>query len=120
MVPLGAEQRALTKESSREILRLVDPDTGQECVRMRAEIYDQVQSLLNDLDPRDFDTVQGWVRESMRVTCHVAKWFPVGAMSENSSRIRCKAGAGGGAMQSKDAMDGPVASLPIGVRVCNS
>jgi hypothetical protein len=53
MATLTAEQRDLVKQSSGEPVRLIDPDTKQEYVLMRAEAYDQIQSVVPDLDPRD-------------------------------------------------------------------
>jgi hypothetical protein len=53
MTILSPEQRDLVRQSSGEAVRLVDPDTRQEYVLMRAEIYDQLQSFMPDLEPRD-------------------------------------------------------------------
>jgi hypothetical protein len=53
MATLSPEQRELVKQSSREPVRLLDPDTNQEYVLVRAEVYDQIRSLPDDLDPRD-------------------------------------------------------------------
>jgi hypothetical protein len=53
MAILTVEQRELLKQSGGEPLQLVDPDTNQKYVLLRAETYDQLRSVLTDLDPRD-------------------------------------------------------------------
>jgi hypothetical protein len=53
MAVLTVEQRQLVKQSGGEPVALVDPDTNQEYVLLRTEVYDQLRSVLSDLDPRD-------------------------------------------------------------------
>lgn len=53
MTTLTVEQRKLLRENGPEPLRLVDPDTNQEYVLVHAEAYDQLHSVLNDVEPRD-------------------------------------------------------------------
>jgi hypothetical protein len=53
MTPLTTEQRQLLQQGGGEPLRLIDPDTNQHYVLVRAEVYEQLQSLQMDLDPRD-------------------------------------------------------------------
>lgn len=53
MATLTIEQRNLLKQSNGQPLRLVDPDTNREYVLLDAEVYDQVRSVLSDLNPRD-------------------------------------------------------------------
>jgi hypothetical protein len=53
MATLTVEQRNLLKQASGEPLRLVDPDTNQEYVLLPADLYEQLRSVLSDLDPRD-------------------------------------------------------------------
>jgi hemerythrin-like domain-containing protein len=50
---LTPEQRKLIQQAGGEVLRLVDPDTSQQYVLVRAEIYEQLRSGHLDLDPRD-------------------------------------------------------------------
>ncbi|HUQ70249.1 MAG TPA: hypothetical protein VM165_12030 [Planctomycetaceae bacterium] len=54
MTALTLEQRELLKDSSRQPVRLVDPETNQEYVLLQVEVYDRLQSVINDLAPRDF------------------------------------------------------------------
>jgi hypothetical protein len=53
MATLTVEQRKLLTHPSDEPLRLMDPDTNQEYVLVQAEVYDQMRSVLNDVNPRD-------------------------------------------------------------------
>ena len=53
MPTLTAEQRKLLTQPSDEPLRLMDPDTNQEYVLVEAEVYDQLRSSMNDINPRD-------------------------------------------------------------------
>jgi hypothetical protein len=53
MTILTVEQRDLLKQSGGEPVRLVDPDTNQEYVLLPIEVYDQLQSVQTELDPRD-------------------------------------------------------------------
>jgi hypothetical protein len=53
MATLTKEQRQLLQESGGEALRLVDPDTNKEYVLLPAEVYEQLRSVLTDLNPRD-------------------------------------------------------------------
>jgi hypothetical protein len=53
MVILTVEQRALLKQIGGEPLQMIDPDTNQEYVLLATEVYDQLRSVLTDLDPRD-------------------------------------------------------------------
>ena len=53
MATVTTEQRKLLQQSSGEVLRLIDPDTGEQYVLMRANVYEQLRSGLADLDPRD-------------------------------------------------------------------
>jgi hypothetical protein len=53
MAILTVEQRELLKQSGGEPVQLVEPDTNQKYVLLRSEIYDQLRSVLTDLDPRD-------------------------------------------------------------------
>ncbi len=50
---LTKDQRNLLRQAGGEPLRLIDPDTNQEYVLLRADTYDQVRSVLDDLNPRD-------------------------------------------------------------------
>jgi hypothetical protein len=52
MAILTVEQRNLLQQSSGEPLRLMDPDTNQEYVLLPAGVYEQLRSVLTDLDPR--------------------------------------------------------------------
>ena len=54
MGTLTVEQRILLKQQNGEPLRLVDPDTDQEYVLLHADVYDQLRSMLTDLNPREF------------------------------------------------------------------
>jgi hypothetical protein len=53
MATLTVEQRKLLHENGGEPPRLIDPDTNREYVLLPAEVYDQLQSALADLNPRD-------------------------------------------------------------------
>jgi hypothetical protein len=53
MATLSVEQRNLLRESRGEPVRLVDPDTNREYVLLSAEVYDQLRSVLTDIDPRE-------------------------------------------------------------------
>ena len=53
MTTLTPEQRQLLKASGAEPLRLLDPDTNEEYVLVKAEAYSQIQAVLEDLDPRE-------------------------------------------------------------------
>lgn len=52
MTTLTPEQRQLLQQSG-ETPRLLDPDTNREYVLVRAEVYQRLQELLGDIDPRD-------------------------------------------------------------------
>lgn len=53
MTTLTTEQRNLLQQAGGDVLRLVDPDTQQQYVLMRAEIYDQLCTGNAELDPRE-------------------------------------------------------------------
>ncbi len=53
MTELTTEQRRLLQEASGQPFRLIDPDTKQQYMLVRAEVYDQLRSVHTDLDPRD-------------------------------------------------------------------
>lgn len=53
MATLTVEQRKLLHENGPEPLRLIDPETNQEYVLLQADVYDQIQARLSDLDPRE-------------------------------------------------------------------
>ena len=53
MTILTVEQRDLLKQSGGGPVRLIDPDTNQEYVLLRTEVYDQLRPVQTDLDPRD-------------------------------------------------------------------
>jgi hypothetical protein len=53
MTTLTQEQRQLLKQGGDEPLRLLDPETNQEYVLLQAEVYQRLQTLLEDLDPRE-------------------------------------------------------------------
>ncbi len=53
MATLTAEQRKLLEEAGGEVLRLSDPETNQNYVLVRAEVYEQLRSGHADLNPRD-------------------------------------------------------------------
>ncbi len=53
MAELTTEQRKLLQQSGGQPVRLIDPDTKQQYMLVRAEVYDQLRSVHNDLDPRD-------------------------------------------------------------------
>ena len=46
MTTLTPEQRQLLKTGGTEPVRLLDPDTNQEYVLLKAETYSQVQAVL--------------------------------------------------------------------------
>lgn len=52
MTTLTPEQRQLLQQGG-EPPRLLDPDTNREYVLVCAEVYQQLQQLLGDIDPRD-------------------------------------------------------------------
>jgi len=51
---LTEDQRQLLKQSGGKPLRLVDPETNQEYVLLQAAVYERLQALLGDLEPREF------------------------------------------------------------------
>jgi len=53
MTELTTEQRQLLQQSGGQPVRLIDPDTKQQYMLVRAEVYDQLRSVQTDLDPRD-------------------------------------------------------------------
>jgi hypothetical protein len=53
METLTPEQRKLLQQAGGRPLRLIDPDTNQQYVLVRAEVYEQLQLAHTDLDPRD-------------------------------------------------------------------
>ena len=54
MGTLTAKQRDLLHQAGGDVLHLVDPDTEQQYVLVRAEIYDQLRSGQTEPDPREF------------------------------------------------------------------
>jgi hypothetical protein len=55
---LTAEERRELRQANREPVRLTDPDTNQEYVLVRADIYDRLKSLL--YVDTDFDPTMGY------------------------------------------------------------
>ena len=53
MTTLTVEQRNLLKQPGDEPLRLMDPDTNREYVLLQADLYDQLRSVLTEVNPRD-------------------------------------------------------------------
>ena len=53
MATVTSEQRQLLHQAGGDVLRLEDPDSPQQYILMRAEIYAKLQSGHGDLDPRD-------------------------------------------------------------------
>jgi hypothetical protein len=53
MTALTHEQRELLKDSCRQPVRLIDPETNQEYVLLQSEVYDRLQSVIGDPAPRD-------------------------------------------------------------------
>ena len=53
METLTIAQRNLLKETGERPVRLIDPDTRQEYVLLKAEVYEQLRSVLTDLEPRN-------------------------------------------------------------------
>jgi hypothetical protein len=53
MATLTTEQRTLLEQAGGEILRLIDPDTNQQYVLVRADVYEQLRSGQAELDPRE-------------------------------------------------------------------
>ena len=53
METLTPEQRKLLQQAGGQPLRLIDPDTNQQYILVRAELYEQLQSANTGLDPRD-------------------------------------------------------------------
>jgi hypothetical protein len=53
MATLTTEQRTLLQQAGGEVLRLIDPDTDQQYVLLRAEVYEQLRSAQAELDPRE-------------------------------------------------------------------
>jgi hypothetical protein len=53
MAELTVEQRKLVRESGGEPIRLIDPDSSREYVLVSSELYDQLRSMLTDVEPRD-------------------------------------------------------------------
>jgi hemerythrin-like domain-containing protein len=51
---LTPDQRKLIQQAGGEVLRLVDPDTSQQYVLLRADLYEQLRSSHLDLNPSDF------------------------------------------------------------------
>jgi hypothetical protein len=51
MGTLTVEQRALLQQAGGEVLRLIDPDTNQQYVLVRADLYEQIWSGHADLVP---------------------------------------------------------------------
>jgi hypothetical protein len=54
MSTLTDEQRQLVRQNGGGPLRLLDPDTNQEYVLLAAEVFDRLQSVLTEPEPRDF------------------------------------------------------------------
>jgi hypothetical protein len=55
---LSEQERLAVRQANREPVRLTDPETKQEYVLLRAEIYDRLKSLL--YDDSDFDPAAGY------------------------------------------------------------
>jgi len=53
MATLTTEQRTLLQQAGGEVLRLTDPDTNQQYVLLRAEVYEQLRSGQAELDPHE-------------------------------------------------------------------
>jgi hypothetical protein len=53
MAIVTSEQRKLVETAGGEFLRIFDPETNQDYVLMRAEVYEQLRSGHADLNPRD-------------------------------------------------------------------
>jgi len=53
MTALTVEQRQILAQSKEEPPRLLDPETKQEYVLVKAEVYDQLRSMLGDANPGD-------------------------------------------------------------------
>jgi hypothetical protein len=53
MVTLTPEQRQLLQQMRGEPLRLTDPETNQEYVLLPAAVYQQLETLLGDINPRE-------------------------------------------------------------------
>jgi CO/xanthine dehydrogenase FAD-binding subunit len=53
MATLTQEQRELLKQGGQEPLRLIDPESREEYVLLRAGAYARMQALLGDSDPRE-------------------------------------------------------------------
>lgn len=64
MIELTQEQRQAVK--SEEPPRLVDPDTNETYVLIKAEVYERVRRLLEDEDGLDMRQVGILIEEAMR------------------------------------------------------
>jgi hypothetical protein len=53
MATLTPEQLELLQEAGGEVLRLVDPETNQQYLLLRAEVYQELRSGHADFNPRD-------------------------------------------------------------------
>ena len=55
---LTAEERRELRQANRELVRLTDPETNEEYVLLRADIFDRLKSLV--YDDKDFDPAIGY------------------------------------------------------------